>query len=452
MAAFTLAGIDLGSTLGVTFLGVALSSMIYGITCLQTFIYYWSVRAKMDGIPLRSLVAIVFLCESFHQVVILHATYHYLILGFAQPLSLITTLVWSIPMETIMNSEVADSMFLRRIKIGGMLKRKAASLRTDYGSVRPPIRPIYCVRTNLEDSQPPCIPLCLRSLYLFYLIVHNEGADRLVGSSYHSERCGDGCLRNLRAEKALRKPHRLAQIGRPHHQADCADDHNGDAHDVMQVGGPDCGHSSALHTRRRFQYITAHDNLYVLFFNFMVGKLSANALLTSLNTRQYIQGQFVRGAIDNSSTAASTDGPPDASTFVESQPGFDTVIRITAEKVLALESDLAECERTGGPALRSDFKLMNLGSFVLHHAFKSKNLPGIGPCDLRGGGSWIGRPPRRLGFSSSRLRLGPRSRSPGKPGTWGVPFLLAPPLLYLFVIVPTAPSVNQQFEAEVRLL
>ena len=34
------------------------------------------------------------LCETFHQVVILHATYHYLILGFAQPLSLITTLVW----------------------------------------------------------------------------------------------------------------------------------------------------------------------------------------------------------------------------------------------------------------------------------------------------------------------------------------------------------------------
>ncbi|PIL33640.1 hypothetical protein GSI_04263 [Ganoderma sinense ZZ0214-1] len=111
MAAFSLAGIDLGSTLGVTFLGVALSSMIYGITCLQTFIYYRSPRAKTDGAILRSLVATVFLCESFHQVVILHATYHYLILGFARPLSLITTLVWSLPMETIMNGILSLLLF-----------------------------------------------------------------------------------------------------------------------------------------------------------------------------------------------------------------------------------------------------------------------------------------------------------------------------------------------------
>lgn len=67
-----------------------------------------------------------------------------------------------------------------------------------------------------------------------------------------------------------------------------------------------------------------------------------------------------------------------------------------------ISQDLAECERTGGPALRSDFKLMNLiGSFVLHHAFKNKNLPGlpgVGPCGLRRGKSWTGRPLRRLGF------------------------------------------------------
>ena len=43
-------------------------------------------------------------------------------------------------------------------------------------------------------------------------------------------------------------------------------------------------------------------------------------------------------AVENSSTAASTNGLPDASIFVENHPGFDTVIHITAEKVLALES------------------------------------------------------------------------------------------------------------------
>ena len=53
--------------------------------------------------------------------------------------------------------------------------------------------------------------------------------------------------------------------------------------------------------------------------------------------------------IGNSSTAASTDGPPDASTFVENQQGFDTVIHITAEKVLALESVSAYPDRFSVP-------------------------------------------------------------------------------------------------------
>ncbi|OJT10973.1 hypothetical protein TRAPUB_12512 [Trametes pubescens] len=37
-------------------------------------------------------------------------------------------------------------------------------------------------------------------------------------------------------------------------------------------------------------YVTADKNLYVLFFNFMLGKLYANSLLTSLNSRGYILG------------------------------------------------------------------------------------------------------------------------------------------------------------------
>ncbi|PIL33638.1 hypothetical protein GSI_04261 [Ganoderma sinense ZZ0214-1] len=71
----------------------------------------------------------------------------------------------------------------------------------------------------------------------------------------------------------------------------------------------------------------------------MVGKLSANALLTSLNTRQYIQEQLNAADGNLMSESTSARGAPDASTFVDSHPGFDTVIHITAEKVLDLESE-----------------------------------------------------------------------------------------------------------------
>ncbi|EIW59857.1 uncharacterized protein TRAVEDRAFT_47158 [Trametes versicolor FP-101664 SS1] len=39
----------LGGTLGVTLLGACVSSMLYGVTCLQTFTYYRSKKAKNDS-------------------------------------------------------------------------------------------------------------------------------------------------------------------------------------------------------------------------------------------------------------------------------------------------------------------------------------------------------------------------------------------------------------------
>nr|VWO95733.1 Spa2 [Ganoderma boninense] len=120
--------IDLGSTLGVTFIGVAVSSMIYGCTCLQTFNYYRSSRAKADNAFLRALkqVALLLLCDTFHQILVLHATYHYLILGFAEPVTLSTTLIWSLPAEIIMNHRDRESS-LSCSTVGTMLIMWAVS-------------------------------------------------------------------------------------------------------------------------------------------------------------------------------------------------------------------------------------------------------------------------------------------------------------------------------------
>ncbi|OJT15445.1 hypothetical protein TRAPUB_7990 [Trametes pubescens] len=98
--------ISLGGTLGVTFLGVCVSSMLYGVTCLQTFTYYRSLKAKTDGWLLRSLVAALLAFDSAHQAVVIHAVYNYLILDFANP-SKVVTLVWSVPTEIVLNAILA---------------------------------------------------------------------------------------------------------------------------------------------------------------------------------------------------------------------------------------------------------------------------------------------------------------------------------------------------------
>ncbi|KAL7284406.1 hypothetical protein ACG7TL_001696 [Trametes sanguinea] len=88
MASSPLSGISIGGTLGVTFVGVCISFMFYGVTCLQTFTYYLS--AALD---------------SAHQAIVIHAAYNYLALDVLNPLKLIA-LIWY--PDTLVNSTITD--------------------------------------------------------------------------------------------------------------------------------------------------------------------------------------------------------------------------------------------------------------------------------------------------------------------------------------------------------
>ncbi|KAM5543085.1 hypothetical protein V8D89_003469 [Ganoderma adspersum] len=304
MPVFALVGrIDLGSTLGVTFLGVAVSSMIYGITCLQTFNYYRSSRAKADTPSLRSLVAILFLCDTFHQVVVLHATYHYLILGFAQPITLSTTLVWSLPAEIIMNGILAfllNSFLTHRLwrlshhvylaVCAGLLTVANIAVNLAYGIRGSMYHNIFEAARALRVHGTVGLSISLAtdlfiSLSLCYYL--HQSRTGLRGS--------DGIITKLIAltitTGMLTTLCNLADV---------------------------------------IAYLTARNNLYDLFFNFMLAKLYANALLTSLNTRQYVHGLIGDAAM--SKAPLILDASPNVSTFVESQPESD-VICITSEKM-----------------------------------------------------------------------------------------------------------------------
>ncbi|KAJ8469025.1 hypothetical protein ONZ51_g9270 [Trametes cubensis] len=97
---------SLWGTLGITFLGVCISSMLYGVMCLQAFHYYRSARAQSDGRALYVLVAALFGLDSVHQIVVIHVVYNYLILDFANP-SKVTGIIWSLPAEIILGAILA---------------------------------------------------------------------------------------------------------------------------------------------------------------------------------------------------------------------------------------------------------------------------------------------------------------------------------------------------------
>ncbi|KAI6132276.1 hypothetical protein EV401DRAFT_2193451 [Pisolithus croceorrhizus] len=82
------------------FVGGFISSMIYGITTLQTYMYY--VHYPEDALTLKLLVAALWVLDTVHVSFMIHVFYYYLIATYGVPTSF-EYVIWSIPGSDLMN-------------------------------------------------------------------------------------------------------------------------------------------------------------------------------------------------------------------------------------------------------------------------------------------------------------------------------------------------------------
>lgn len=73
--------IPLDDLLGVEFIGVILSTVVYGITCLQVYLYY-TCHCGGDGLFTRLYVGAVWLIDSLHVALLVTAYYWYTVTNF----------------------------------------------------------------------------------------------------------------------------------------------------------------------------------------------------------------------------------------------------------------------------------------------------------------------------------------------------------------------------------
>ncbi|KAG0701653.1 hypothetical protein DFH29DRAFT_549807 [Suillus ampliporus] len=88
-----MAVVDISNTFGAGFIGGMVTAILYGITTLQTYLYY--VYYPRDSKNLKVLVAIVWVIDTLHVCLMCHALYHYLVSSFGDPDAL-NTGVWSL--------------------------------------------------------------------------------------------------------------------------------------------------------------------------------------------------------------------------------------------------------------------------------------------------------------------------------------------------------------------
>lgn len=80
--------INLDSKLGAAFLGNILASIFYGITCVQTYLYF-RTQSK-DGRLFKVLIAFLWMLDTAHLAVITHTLYFYLVSNYGNLASLVT--------------------------------------------------------------------------------------------------------------------------------------------------------------------------------------------------------------------------------------------------------------------------------------------------------------------------------------------------------------------------
>ncbi|ETW79425.1 hypothetical protein HETIRDRAFT_427990 [Heterobasidion irregulare TC 32-1] len=89
----------LDSLLGAAYVGVIVSTVIYGVTCLQVYLYY-TEHCSNDGRFVKVFVAALMLLDTLYVVLLAHFLYHYTITNFGDYAALVPDM-WSILVEVV---------------------------------------------------------------------------------------------------------------------------------------------------------------------------------------------------------------------------------------------------------------------------------------------------------------------------------------------------------------
>ncbi|KAL4255166.1 DUF6534 domain-containing protein [Pleurotus pulmonarius] len=106
--------IPIDNTFGAAFVGVIVAAVLHGVSCAQAWYYFTHQNDKWF---VKTLVSLVILFDTIHQILISHTVYTYLVTNYNNPDQL-QLLVWSVLVEVLFNGFTAflvQSFLARRV-------------------------------------------------------------------------------------------------------------------------------------------------------------------------------------------------------------------------------------------------------------------------------------------------------------------------------------------------
>ncbi|KAH9057314.1 hypothetical protein EDB87DRAFT_1686429 [Lactarius vividus] len=111
---------DIRNSFGAAFVGLLVSTTLFGLTIVQTWIYFWHYH-KRDPKALKLFIAFVTVMDTLHTILCAYAVYWYLILNYGNVESLGYSM-WALDIQVVISIFVGASVqlyYTRRVYIGG---------------------------------------------------------------------------------------------------------------------------------------------------------------------------------------------------------------------------------------------------------------------------------------------------------------------------------------------
>ncbi|KAJ7747610.1 hypothetical protein DFH07DRAFT_575439 [Mycena maculata] len=96
--------IPVDNFLGIALIGLVLSTIVYGITCLLVFSYYTKYSSR-DGLFLKTFVAALMTLDTFHLALLVMFVYHYSVTNFGDYVSLQRS-TWTVVVQALVGGIV----------------------------------------------------------------------------------------------------------------------------------------------------------------------------------------------------------------------------------------------------------------------------------------------------------------------------------------------------------
>jgi hypothetical protein len=91
------------NTLGAVFLGNLTAAILYGVTCVQMFMYFQTY--SRDAVSLKATMFFLWMCDTVHLALITQGVYFYAVTNFANPAPLQDPTLY---VTLLISSPVAD--------------------------------------------------------------------------------------------------------------------------------------------------------------------------------------------------------------------------------------------------------------------------------------------------------------------------------------------------------